>query len=178
MKYIYLVIAVVLSLLLAACAAPAAQPAATFVPEATSVPAVSPTAEQAISEADQVTPTPATEPDAVSAPTLDISDPYAVTFLGEDTSPADQAGGVGAAKAEALAAKMYGNELAGRLQSYACEGIAQYQGETYYAIYWSQLVEENGTANNSYMGHLYVSLDGETILEGDAESIYVSIGGG
>lgn len=168
MKRITIFMALIMAVvLLAACAAPAGQPA----PEA---PAVTPTAEAPAPE-----PTPEVTPDPAPAdvPSL-LGEDYSVTFLGEDTAAADTAGGIGAAKAEALAAKVYGNELAGRQQVYVCEGLAQYQGETYYAINWTQMVEENGASQPFYMGHFYVSMDGTEVLEGDDDSVYPPIIGG
>lgn len=167
MKHLIIFTALALALLLAtACAAPAAQPEPA-APAAAGTPAPS------------IEPTAAPAPTPAPMPTLAVEeDNYSVKFLGADTSAADTAGGIGAAKAEALAAKVYGSELAGRTQSYACEGLAEYKGETYYSIYWSQLVEENGVANNSYMGHFYVSLDGFDVLEGDADSVYPPVVGG
>ncbi len=169
MKHLIPVLA--LALLLAACAAPAVEPAAPTMqtPAPVATPAVAtaePTAE------------PTLEPTLEPVPTLSVTNEYSVKYLGEDTSAADAAGGIGAAKAEALAAKVYGDELAGRPQTYVCEGLAEYMGETYYSIYWSQLVEQDGVANNSYMGHFYVSLDGSEVLEGDADFVYPPIIGG
>ncbi|MEA4971069.1 MAG: hypothetical protein VB051_11205 [Candidatus Pelethousia sp.] len=167
MKHLIPVLALVLALLLAACAAPAAEPAApTMHTPAPVAEAVEPTSE------------PTAEPTLEPVPTLSVTNDYSVKHLGVDTSAADAAGGIGAAKAEALAAKVYGNELAGRPQTYTCEGLAEYMGETYYSIYWNQLVEQHGVANNSYMGHFYVSLDGSEVLEGDADFVYPPIIGG
>lgn len=160
MKYMHAILAASLALLLAACAAPASRP--------------SPGATPALAEAAE----PAAQPTAEPTPGLIIQDPFAVTFLGEDTAPADQAGGIGPEKAVETAAQLYGEEFGGRLQSYTCVGLAEYMGETYYSVYWSQLVEDEGTANSSYMGHLYVSLDGGEVLEGDEDSVYIDFGGG
>ena len=132
---------------IAACASPAAAsptPAATATPAPTFTPA--PTA----------TPTPAPE------------NPFHVTFLGEDTAPAEEAGGIGPEAAAARAAEVYGAE---------CLGIAEYEEELYYAVYWTQTVEDSLGVREAYMGHLYVSLDGVAVLEGDADSIYFMGGG-
>lgn len=156
-----------LALLLTACAAPAAEPAApTVQTPAPIVASAEPSAE------------PTAEPTLEPMPTLTVTNDDSVKHLGEDTSAADAAGGIGTAKAETLAAKVYGDVLAGRPQTYACEGLAEYRGETYYSIYWNQLVEQDGVANNSYMGHFYVSLDGSEVLEGDTDSVFPPIIGG
>ncbi len=167
MKFLYTLTALSLALLLAACAAPAAQSEGAAPAAGTPVLSAAPAAEA----------TPALM--AAPTPILEMEEEDdSITFLGEDTAAADAAGGIGGAKAEALAAKVYGNELAGRPQTYACEGLAEYKGETYYSIYWSQLVEEDGVATNSYIGHFYVSLDGSDVLEGDVDSVFPPVIGG
>ena len=136
---------------MAACASPAAVPQAT--------PAASPT--PAATATPAPTPTPAPE------------NPFHVTFLGEDTAPAEEAGGIGPEAAAARAAEVYGAEWLGKPQHYACLGIAEYEEELYYAVYWTQTVEDSLGVREAYMGHLYVSLDGVAVLEGDADSIYI-----
>jgi len=103
--------------------------------------------------------------------------PFHVTFLGEDTAPAEEAGGIGPEAAAARAAEVFGEEWQGKPQHYACLGIAEYQEELYYAVYWTQTVEDSLGVREVYMGHLYVSLDGVAVLEGNADSIYFMGGG-
>lgn len=156
MKHLKTIVALAVALMLAGCAAPAAQPEP-------AVPAVE-------------TPAPAAEP--TPAPTLQpVTDltttpDYSVKFLGKDTAAADAAGGIGEAKAEEMAAAFYGDLLADRPQTYTCEGLAEYMGKTYYAISWTQLMEDDGKTEDFYMGHFYVALDGSEVLEGDQDSVY------
>ena len=142
---------------MAACASPAAAPQATAAP--------SPTPAATATPAPTATPTPTPE------------NPFHVTFLGEDTAPAEEAGGIGPEAAAARAAEVFGEEWQGKPQHYACLGIAEYQEELYYAVYWTQTVEDSLGVREVYMGHLYVSLDGVAVLEGNADSIYFMGGG-
>ena len=168
MKRLHILAALSVAVLLAGCAAPVAQPQAIINTSPSPAVMAEKTAE----------PTP--DSALASVPIIVVEeDDNKVTFLGDDISTADDQGGIGAAKAEALAATVYGDELAGRPQTYTCEGLAEYNGETYYSIYWSQLVEDGELANNSYMGHFYVSLDGYDVLEGNVDSVFpLVIGGG
>ena len=116
-------------------------------------------------------------PAPTATPTPTPENPFHVTFLGEDTAPAEEAGGIGPEAAAARAAEVFGEEWQGKPQHYACLGIAEYQEELYYAVYWTQTVEDSLGVREVYMGHLYVSLDGVAVLEGNADSIYFMGGG-
>lgn len=160
----YLFLISLLAAGLAACSGPAAA-----VPQATAEPSPTPAA--------TATPGPTLAPTPTAAPIQAPENPFQVTFLGEDTAPAEEAGGIGPSAATARAAEVFGEEWLGRPQHYACLGIAEYQEEMYYAVYWTQTVEDSLGEREVYMGHLYVSLDGVAVLEGDENSVYF-LGGG
>ena len=149
---------------LAACGSPASVPQATEAPSPTPVVAATPAL--TFTPAPTATPTP-------QAP----ENPFQVTFLGEDTAPAEEAGGIGPEAAVDRAKAVFGEEWLGKPQHYACLGIAEYQEELYYAVYWTQTVEDSLGVREVYMGHLYVSLDGVAVLEGDEDSVYFMGGG-
>ena len=98
---------------MAACASPAAAPQVTAA--ASPTPAATATPAPTFTPAPTATPTPAPE------------NPFHVTFLGEDTAPAEEAGGIGPEAAAARAAEVYGAEWLGKPQHYACLGIAEYE---------------------------------------------------
>lgn len=162
-RFIMLILLSALVAGMAACASPAAAPQVTAA--ASPTPAATATPAPTFTPAPTATPTPAPE------------NPFHVTFLGEDTAPAEEAGGIGPEAAAARAAEVYGAEWLGKPQHYACLGIAEYEEELYYAVYWTQTVEDSLGVREAYMGHLYVSLDGVAVLEGNADSIYFMGGG-
>ena len=87
---------------MAACASPAAAPQVTA--------AASPT------PAATAPPVPTFTPAPTATPTPAPENPFHVTFLGEDTAPAEEAGGIGPEAAAARAAEGYGAEWLGKPQ--------------------------------------------------------------
>lgn len=124
-------------------------------------------------------PAPTAEPQATAPAVLDrmMKGPNDVTYLTEEEAAAADAGGVGQEEAKAQIIELYGEEWEGRPQIYEFKGLAENQGEVYYAFSWTEQVQEEDGVRDSDLGYLYVSLDGQEVLAGEADYIY-SQGGG
>ena len=152
------------------CSGPSA-PAATAAP-ATAAPATAAPSAPAAAATAEPAPTPSPTPSLV-----ELHNPYRLTFLGEDLTPAEEAGGVGVEAAIQRVLKRHGTGRLGKECHYTCIGLAESDEALYYTIYWTQTDQEDPDAAEEYQGHLYVSLDGEELLEGDGEYIHPQVGG-
>lgn len=50
---------------------------------------------------------------------------------------------------------------------YTSDGIIQYDANEYYAIHCTWWVEDKMNPHSSYIGHCFVSIDGQVIISGD-----------
>ena len=100
------------------CSRPSA-PAATAAP-ATAAPAI-----PAAATAEPV-PTPSPTPSLA-----ELYNPYRLTFLGEDLTPAEEAGGVGVEAASQRVLKRHGTGRLGKEYHYTCIGLAEYDEALY-----------------------------------------------
>lgn len=163
MRKTFLPILLIAVLLMGACGSPQAP--------------ATPTATPTLSPTPEPTPSPTPSP----SPTLDLLalyNPYRLDYLGEDLAPAEEAGGVGVEAAIERAKLRHGDYLLGMDYDYACVGLIQYQDELYYALAWTQVSQDapEGT-EPELVRYLFVSMDGEDLLEGDLERIYPMTGG-
>lgn len=167
MRKSFLPVLLIAVLLLGACSSVQAPAAPTVAPTLAPTPAP--------------TPEPTPDPTPSPSPTLDLLalyNPYRLDYLGEDLGPAEEAGGVGVEAAIERAKLRHGDYLLGMDYDYACVGLIQYQEALYYALAWTQVSQDapEGT-EPELVRYLFVSMDGENLLEGDLERIYPMTGG-
>lgn len=167
MRKLFLPVLLIAVLLLGACSSVQAPAAPTVAPTLAPTPAP--------------TPEPTPDPTPSPSPTLDLLalyNPYRLDYLGEDLGPAEEAGGVGVEAAIERAKLRHGDYLLGMDYAYACVGLIQYQEALYYALAWTQVSQDapEGT-EPELVRYLFVSMDGEDLLEGDLERIYPMTGG-